>query len=348
MNIKKKKEKIYLIQEGIHLDYFDLEKQDKKYIVRFNQNLLNNKNFLSSYHEEVESLIFRADFPLNCQVLSLFPGLKSLGLVSTGKDNIFCSIPSNVQFYHAAGFNSRSVAQYTYESLLYLFSKHINLLEKKILIIGFGNIGKKLAAYLENSGLSYAVYDPFVLKDSLLANDAEIVTFHVPLTKDGKFPTFHMIHSEYTIFQKKNPWVIQTSRGKIWNLDFYKEYFSSGKIWSQDVYYYEPPPSNWINYASLSTPHIAGYSFEGKLCGTKYILENILQKKISFNSTFRGKFQDLHTISEKFKQKKLFTEIRTKFIPRKEWKNYSQEERKIFIRTFSNLPKELTSFLWEI
>lgn len=341
----KMSEKKILVQDGIRLDYLDIDKEDMSRLDRFNPE--NIQSIDENDKKNTIAMVFRADMKINQALLDDFVSLEYLGLVSTGKDNINLPDENRFQFVHASGFNSTSVAEYTYEALLLLFNQYPKMIEKKIQIIGYGNIGSRLAAMLSNARLDYSAYDPFVIEESKIDENADIVTFHVPLTTDGKHPTYGMINENADFFRKKNPWIIQTSRGKIWDRSFYESYATEAKIWTQDVYYKEPPPEDYKENAFISTPHIAGYSFEGKTSGTKYVLETILKKKLQYKKTFRGRFRMIDHISDCFKSSKEFIYLRNNFVPRKEYKNFSESERIEYERHFHRQPKEMVSFLWE-
>ncbi len=207
---------------------------------------------------------------------------------------------NNIHFSFANGANSNSVAEYVmFGILLYSFNKHIDVSKLTIGIIGLGNIGKKVAYYCNKIGIKILVNDPVLLDegykfpqvckycelDELLEN-ANIITNHVPLNINGKYPTYNLLQNENLSKIKKNSLLIHSSRGGVINendlLKFLKQRDDVELI--IDVFENEPEINvPLIQRSIIATPHIAGYSHNGKINGVNMVLDD-------FENYFSNKF----------------------------------------------------------
>jgi len=202
-------------------------------------------------------------------------------------DTDFCSA-HHITWYHAAGCNSSSVTQYVATALATLSVKnHITLQGLTIGIIGAGHIGTKVASLSEALGLRVLLNDPprshregssqFVSLHRVL-DESDIITLHVPLTMTGQDSTFHLINGKAFHSMKKNLWLLNTSRGQVIDNEALKEALRLGKIQEAvlDVWDNEPDiDRELMDTVSLATPHIAGYSVDGKANATAMCLEAV-------------------------------------------------------------------------
>lgn len=219
--------------------------------------------------------------------------VKFVGTATSGLEHIDIDYlqKNAIEFASAAGANSNSVAEYVIYSILFWFhqTKHID--NNKIGIIGFGNIGAKVAKYLDDMGLEYVVNDPIVENEKNTKYDYQnlnfvsldeiietcnIITTHVPLTTEGEYKTLNLLNGERIWRIKPNCLLICTSRGGICN----EKAMLSRKDdlnFIIDVWENEPYVDNreLISTALLATPHIAGHSFCGKLKGSLMLAEKL-------------------------------------------------------------------------
>jgi erythronate-4-phosphate dehydrogenase len=159
---------------------------------------------------------------------------------------------------------------------------HENLQNKTLGIIGFGNIGQRLADFAHQIGLKIIVNDPPLRKTEFsfpnytthseiedLFDVCDIITNHVPLTKTGEFATANLINSDLIAKIRDNALFIHTSRGGVVDEAALKQINNKKNItFVIDVWESEPNfDSELAEKCLLSTPHIAGYSFDGKLNG---------------------------------------------------------------------------------
>lgn len=316
-------------------------------------------------------IVFRASLLLPEEEILRLPHFQAAALVSTGIDNVDTKAlaTAEVPFFHFAGQNARAVRDYVVEALLLLYQVKFaegNSSAFKIAVIGKGHVGSLITAFLQESGLNYLWYDP-LLADvppqnkkeaahraySLQAlQDCTVFTFHVPLHKDSPHATYQMLDENYfsgTATSKTDfPYVIQTSRGKIWQPNFYQDMLSLKKVWAQDVYPQEPPLSTWLTEEAFSTPHIAGYSTIGRLQALQLVLKEIfslLQIQENFSDIFlplpTSNVWSLQDEAQRLQNDPTsFLARRDNFPWRKELQQYSLDEQKKFLARFASLPQK--------
>ena len=188
----------------------------------------------------------------------------------------------------ASGCNANSVSEYVISALLYLTHRHGLILSGKTLgVIGVGNIGERVAQKAEALNMNVLKNDPprkaatgderFVsLRETLEGSD--IVTLHVPLSTVEPYATYRM--ADYGFFEKIKPGAlfINTSRGDVVDSDALQLAMDRGVILQAalDVWENEPVISKkLLDIVDIGTPHIAGYSYEGKLNGTRMVYREL-------------------------------------------------------------------------
>jgi erythronate-4-phosphate dehydrogenase len=190
-----------------------------------------------------------------------------------------------IGFAYAPGSNANSVAEYVICALLAVGKKHKFQLEgKSIGIIGAGHIGSKVAVKTSALGMEVLINDPPLGRES---NDpkylrlgelcgCDFVTMHTPLTFDGIDKTFHLADEAFFGSLKDGAFFINTARGGVADTGALKAAIKSHKLAGAvlDVWENEPNIDNeLILKAELSTPHIAGYSLDGKVAGLIMVYE---------------------------------------------------------------------------
>jgi erythronate-4-phosphate dehydrogenase len=177
-----------------------------------------------------------------------------------------------IGFASAAGSNANSVAEYIVAALLELAHRRgFRLRDQTLGVIGVGNVGRRVVRYAEALGVRVLQNDPprqrveggpFVPLDRVVA-EANILTFHVPLTKTGPDATFHLLEPRRGI-------VLNSSRGAVLDNRALLNVNLAGLV--LDVWEGEPNLlPGLLERTDLATPHIAGYSFDGKVNGTRLI-----------------------------------------------------------------------------
>lgn len=195
-------------------------------------------------------------------------------------DTRYCE-SHNIGWTNAKGCNSSSVQQYVAAALFHLSNKlEFDLAGKSIGVIGVGNVGSKVAALCKTLGMRVLLNDPprkrregskeFVPLDEII-READILTLHVPLEYEGEDRTFHLFDGKMLDRLKPNQTLINTSRGEVVEtgalLAALKRHSIAACI--LDVWEHEPEIDlELLNLVDIATPHIAGYSADGKANGT--------------------------------------------------------------------------------
>jgi len=191
---------------------------------------------------------------------------------------------NNIYYTSALGSNANSVAEYVIYSILkWANQKHITLLNKTIGIIGYGNVGKRVAELAYRLGLQIIVNDPPLLEKNFqfpnfltysnledLISQSDIVTNHVPRDYTSKFKTINLLNSNNLTNLKSNSLFIHASRGNvveekaIIDLIDTKNLTLVFDVWDNEPYF----NFDIAKRCMIATPHIAGHSYEGKIKGT--------------------------------------------------------------------------------
>lgn len=214
--------------------------------------------------------------------------IKFTGTATIGTDHVDLNYlkKNKIAFADAQGCNAFSVAEYVVASLFYLSVKfNFNLKDKSIGIVGVGNVGSKVAHFSESLGMRVFLNDPplerggdprkFVSLNEILKCD--IITLHTPLNLSGIDSTLHLINKDKLNKLKENTILINTSRGAVINNNDLIETLRNKKIITVlDVWENEPEVNlELLDRADIATPHIAGYSYEGKANGTIMIYDSL-------------------------------------------------------------------------
>ncbi|MDR1723837.1 MAG: 4-phosphoerythronate dehydrogenase [Tannerella sp.] len=209
--------------------------------------------------------------------------VKLIATATIGYDHIdtdYCDAVG-IRWVNAPGCNSWSVQQYITAVLATLvFRRGLKFTDLTLGVIGVGNVGSKVASAAKALGMRVLLNDPpraeregaeaFVSLDSLLA-ESDIVTCHVPLEKAGPYATYHLASDAFFARMKTGAVFINSSRGAVADNAALMQAFNNGKLsdYVLDVWEGEPTPdAELLEKAFIGTPHIAGYSSDGKANGT--------------------------------------------------------------------------------
>lgn len=233
--------------------------------------------------KDADALITRTRTICNERLLA-GSSVKFIATATIGYDHIdtdYCK-RAGIAWTNAPGCNAGSVEQYIASALhTWALEKREKLREKTIGIIGVGNVGSKVARFCETLGMKVLLNDPpreraegpekFVPLDAIL-READIITFHVPLNLDGTDATWHMAGPDFFGKLAKKPLVINSCRGEVLDTPAVKDALINGRIagFIADCWENEPDIDlELMELAYLATPHIAGYSKDGKANGTR-------------------------------------------------------------------------------
>ncbi len=209
--------------------------------------------------------------------------LRFIATASIGYDHIdteYCE-RGGIEWTNAPGCNSSSVEQYLLSTLLNLAdSMKFRLADKTIGIVGVGHVGSKVERICRTLGMQVLLNDPprsrqegpgqFVDLERIL-READIISLHVPLHMSGPDKTYHLADKHFIGDVKRNPIFINTSRGEVADGNALKNALDSGRLTAAvlDVWEEEPDPDpGLLARTAIATPHIAGYSVDGKANAT--------------------------------------------------------------------------------
>ena len=187
---------------------------------------------------------------------------------------------NNIKFSSAPGCNANSVVEYVYAALCEL---DVNWLGKKFGIIGCGNVGGLLYKRLKLQGVDCYCYDPLRTpenNDDLTSLEevlsCDIISMHTPLTKTGEYPSFHLIGLAELQQLKAGAVLLNCGRGPVINNADLLEFLHQRNDVRIVLDVWEPEPNislDLLDKVTLGSPHIAGYSYDGKLKGTEMIYQ---------------------------------------------------------------------------
>jgi len=209
--------------------------------------------------------------------------VKLIATATIGYDHIdtdYCDAVG-IRWVNAPGCNSGSVQQYITATIVTLVRQwNRSFSELTLGVIGVGHVGSKVEQVARALGMRVLLNDPpradregleaFTSLDRLLA-ESDIVTIHTPLTKEGPYPTYHLASDDFFRRMKNGAAFINTSRGQVTDSQALLSTKSRGKLscFILDVWEGEPhPDTSLLAEAFIGTPHIAGYSSDGKANGT--------------------------------------------------------------------------------
>lgn len=196
---------------------------------------------------------------------------------------------------NAPGCNAPAVAQYVLASVLTWADARgrivapgegiLPLSGLTMAVVGVGHVGSIVASWAEGLGMRVLRVDPpraaadgpegFSTLDEA-ARDADVITFHTPLLRSGAHPTFHMADMRFFDSLRRSPLIINSARGPVVDNAALVEALDAGKVADAVVDCWEGEPAispALLSRAFIATPHIAGYSREGKIRATAMALD---------------------------------------------------------------------------
>lgn len=213
--------------------------------------------------------------------------VKFVATATIGTDHIDTAYLSDqrIGFASAPGSNADSVAEYIISALLHLENiGKCTLKDCTLGIIGVGNVGSRVFKLAQPLGVRCLLNDPpkkrlidsdIYLPLDVVLQESDIVSIHVPLTGDGPDKTYHMVNEDFLNQMKNGTILINTSRGKVVDEALVCQ-LATKKLKGMVIDVWENEPSvniDMLNLADITTAHIAGYSYIGKLNGIKMIHE---------------------------------------------------------------------------
>jgi erythronate-4-phosphate dehydrogenase len=249
----------------------------------------NPKEITMDRIKDTDALIIRTRTICNRELLE-GTKVKFIATATIGFDHIdveYCK-EKKITWINAPGCNSYSVMQYMASALVTIANKKGLVLNNTTIgIIGVGNVGSKVVQLSKALDMKVLQYDPprmrkegksdFVHLEELIS-ESDIITFHVPLTKDGQDKTYHMFDEVFVSKLASEKILINTSRGSVVKTSVLKNAIRDKVISGcvLDVWENEPLiDKELLGLVDLATPHIAGYSADGKANGTAICIRGI-------------------------------------------------------------------------
>lgn len=214
--------------------------------------------------------------------------VKFVGTCTIGTDHLDCEYltAQNIQFNNAPGCNAQAVVEYVLSAMVTLGEyKQQDWLNFTVGIVGVGNVGSRLNTTLMALGIQTVCYDPNVEGFNSEQNaqavwQQDVVTLHTPITRHGEYATYHLVDEQKLSQMKTSACLINSCRGAVvenqvllTHLNNHSEFSAVMDVWEE-----EPSPSDeMIKACLLATPHIAGYSLDGKYNGTAMIYEKLCE-----------------------------------------------------------------------
>ena len=243
---------------------------------------------------DVDVLLVRSVTKVNAELLEgtgvQFVGSATAGINHVDQDYL---AKAGIRFAYAPGSNANSVAEYVTAAMLKLALRDgFELAGKTIGIVGHGQVGSRVALKCQALGMQTLINDPplrdagveldFVELDDLLGVD--ILTLHVPLSFEGPFATANLIDRDWlNRIKKPGMLLLNTARGGVLDEGALWQVRTEGLVKQVvlDVFEDEKNPQRVadaaLKQADITTPHIAGYSYDAKVAGTVMLYEALAE-----------------------------------------------------------------------
>ena len=213
--------------------------------------------------------------------------VKFVGTCTIGTDHLALDDfeHAGIQWASAPGCNARGVVDYVLGSLLTLADiEGADLAQRTYGVIGAGEVGGRLVRVLRDLGWKVQVCDPlrqaaegadYVSLEQII-EQCDVISLHTPLSKSGDFATWHLLDEARLNRLKPGTWLINASRGPVVDNAALRNVLNAREDLQAVLDVWEGEPQVDVELADLcvlATPHIAGYSLDGKQRGTAQIYQ---------------------------------------------------------------------------
>lgn len=237
-----------------------------------------------------QALITRTRTQCDKKLLENTP-INIIATATIGFDHIdtqYCD-ENNIIWKNAPGCNANAVAQYISSAISYWCQQNnIALNTLTIGIVGVGHVGKAVQSMCKKMGLKILLNDPIREENeptsfstlSTIAQQCDIISFHTPLTTIGKYPSHNLANESFFKKLQKKPLIINAARGGVVKEQALLHALNDNKVSDCIIDCWEKEPNintELCNKALISTPHIAGYSADGKANATTMSVRTISQ-----------------------------------------------------------------------
>ncbi len=213
--------------------------------------------------------------------------VRFVGTATSGSDHVVVDDLAGlgIAFHAALGCNARAVAEYMAVAWLTLARRiGCTLAGRHVGVIGVGHVGSLIVDMIRALGMVPVLNDPPRSRDTgsdayrpidqLL--DCDIITCHTPLTHDGPDPTWRLIGERFFSRLKQGAWFCNAGRGEVADETALGRALELDRLGATvlDVWDHEPAiDGRLVARVDIGTPHIAGYSLEGKVNGTAMVYD---------------------------------------------------------------------------
>ena len=236
--------------------------------------------------ENADGMIIRTRTVCNEQLLGRSK-CKFIATATIGTDHIdmpWCA-SRGITVVNAPGCNAPAVAQYVFGSIMQTINRP--LASHTIGIVGVGHVGSIVERWARALDMRVLLCDPpRELAEggdgwsdlATIAREADIITFHTPLTAEGPYPTYHLVNEALLSSLKRTPILINSARGAVFDTEAVVSAARKGLTGPLVIDCWEGEPAidpALLELAAVATPHIAGYSREGKIRASQQAVDAI-------------------------------------------------------------------------
>ena len=236
--------------------------------------------------KDADALIVRTRTTCNRELLE-GSQVKFIATATIGYDHIdteYCR-EAGITWTNCPGCNAGSVEQYVHSVLLLLKrEKGLDLEKSTIGIVGVGHVGSRVKRMAEGLGMKVLLNDPPRAEQgesgfvdlATIVRECDVITFHTPLYYEGVYRTFHLADEDFFLALKRCPYIINSSRGEVVDTASLLTALATGQVRDVVIDTWENEPCinrELMKLAFIATPHIAGYSADGKANATRMSLE---------------------------------------------------------------------------
>lgn len=270
---------------------------------------LPGRDISSADLKNADALIVRSVTKVDKNLLS-GSTVKFVGSCTIGVDHLDVDYlrQQKIAYTSAPGCNANSVVEYVFSVLAHLRPQWLGA---KVGIIGMGNVGSALYRRLHNLGIEVLAYDPLINQDrypvmtSLEAVlNCDVISMHAPITAAADYPSYHMIGAEQLQRLRPGALLINAGRGACIDNKDLLEYLKQRPGVDVVLDVWEPEPAIdllLLPYIALATPHIAGYSHDGRLNGSTMIVKSFcryLQQPLLAPVAFAAEVEEIIVLAD--------------------------------------------------
>ncbi|MGN0214124.1 MAG: 4-phosphoerythronate dehydrogenase [Muribaculaceae bacterium] len=251
---------------------------------------LEPEQFTAQSVSQADALIIRTRTRCNNTLLD-GSRCQFIGTATIGTDHIDLAYCRNrgITVCNAPGCNAPAVAQYVLSTVARHISATGEALPQKLTlgVVGVGHVGSIVARFAKECGFRVLLCDPpralnegpqqFVSLQQIAA-EANIITFHTPLTTNGEHPTHHICNEQFLNQLKHCSLLINSARGPVFDTEALVRHLRINPRLQVAIDCWEGEPNinaELLQRAFVATPHIAGYSAEGKTRGTAMVIDQL-------------------------------------------------------------------------